>query len=66
MNSKYLKKINEEINANLQKIIKMNNDLIDQTIGTIKQNFSFYNNSSLFAIEKELKELYISQRNSLG
>jgi len=57
-NSKSLK----EINDNLQKIIKINNDLIDQTIGVINQNFSFYNNSSPLTIEKELKELYIFQR----
>ena len=33
-------------------MIKINNDLIDQTIGIINQNFSFNNDSSSLAIEK--------------
>jgi len=60
--SENLKKINEEINNDLQKTIKINNDLIIHAIGLINQNFSFYNDNSSLAIEKELKELSIFQR----
>lgn len=47
----------------MQKIIEINNDILDQSIRFINQkNFSLYNNSLSLAIEKKAKELYIFQR----
>ena len=60
--SEYLKEINEKINKELQKTIKINNDLINHAISVTNQNFSLYNDSFSLTIEKELKELYIFQR----
>jgi len=41
----------------MQKIIKINNDLIDQTIGIINQNFSFYNDSSSLVFQKNINNV---------
>ena len=57
-----MNEINEEVNNDLQKIIKINNDLIKQTFNLIHQNFFFSNNSLSSFIERRIKELYIFQR----
>ena len=51
-----------EINNDLQKIIKINSDIINQTIGIINQNFSLYNNILSLAIENRKNKLINFQR----
>ena len=62
MYSKLVNEINEEIYSKLQKIIKINNDILNQSISLINQNFSLYNNSLSLDIVKKAKELPIFQR----
>jgi len=60
--SKNLYEINEEINNHLQKMIKINDDLIRKIIDLLNQNYSFNNNSLSLSMEKKEKELYTFQR----
>ena len=62
MYSKLVNEINEEIYSKLQKIIKINNDILNQSISLINQNFSLYNNILSLDIVKKAKELPIFQR----